>query len=140
MDLFMNDLPEILEQKILGKRRFATYEALKGAVHEYSAKIGYGCKVGRADGNASARSTTEPEVFWGAKKSSLSHCCDELQHFGQVFQADTYALSWVLASQLQSQGSLPEASSIVTIAAKTLDMPVKKATELLYIEPELQTN
>ena len=39
MDLFMNDLPEILEQNLLGKRRFATYEALKGAVHAYSAKM-----------------------------------------------------------------------------------------------------
>ena len=62
----------------------------------------------------------------------------------------------MLAGQLATQGTLPDASSIVSIASQALDMPVKKATayrarglakvrvfreyneEFTYIEPYLE--
>ena len=141
----MNDTTDSLAQKLLVDGRFASYELLKGAVNVNSARIGYGSKIVRADGktraefaclvnkgctfsvSASARSSKEPGVFRVTKKSCLTHTCDQLLHLGQAVQADKCALSRVLAGQLATQGTLPDASSIVSIAAQALDMPVKKA-------------
>ena len=50
----MNDTTDSLAQKLLVHGRFASYELLKGAVNAYSARIGYGSKIVRADGKTRA--------------------------------------------------------------------------------------
>ena len=174
MDMYLQDTVQTLTTKLLHTARFPNYEALKGAVNAYSSKVGYGSKIVPADGTtraefvclvstdctfnirASARSKKELGIFRVNKKSCITHSCDQLLHMGQTVQPDKYAVARMLVPQVTSQGTVPDAGSVQTIAAETLDMPVKKATayramalakatvfgeyneEFTYIEPYLE--
>ena len=69
MDLYVNDTANILAQKLLVNGRFSTYEVLKGPVNAYSARIGYGRNIVRADGKTSVPEAPKSHEFFGFAKS-----------------------------------------------------------------------